>query len=46
MHADLGELLARFLIGGVIVCFFAMMAEMFRPKRFARQAGPVLLRRR
>jgi len=35
MHVDLGELLARFLIGGVIVSFFAVMAEMFRPKKFA-----------
>jgi hypothetical protein len=35
VHVDLGELLARFLIGGVIVSCFAVLAEMFRPKSFA-----------
>ncbi len=39
MHVEIGELLARFLIGGVIVCFFAVLAEMFRPKSFAGLFG-------
>ncbi|MGA9586577.1 MAG: DUF3147 family protein [Terracidiphilus sp.] len=39
MHAEIGELLARFLIGGVIVSFFAVLAEMFRPKSFAGLFG-------
>ena len=34
-----GELLARFLIGGVIVSFFAVIAEMLRPKTFAGLFG-------
>ena len=37
MH--LAELIARFLIGGVIVSFFAVLAEMFRPKSFAGLFG-------
>ena len=39
MHVEIGELLARFLIGGAIVCFFAVLAEMFRPKSFAGLFG-------
>ena len=39
MPADLGQLLARFFIGGVIVSFFAVLAEMFRPKSFAGLFG-------
>lgn len=39
MHVEIGELLARFLIGGVIVSFFAVLAEMFRPKSFAGLFG-------
>ena len=39
MHLAIGELLARFLIGGVIVSFFAVLAEMFRPKSFAGLFG-------
>ncbi len=39
MHVEVGELLARFLIGGVIVSFFAVLAEMFRPKSFAGLFG-------
>ena len=35
----MGELLARFLIGGVIVSFFAVLGEMFRPKSFAGLFG-------
>ena len=35
----MGEILARFLIGGVIVSFFAVLAEMFRPKSFAGLFG-------
>ena len=35
MRVEIGEPLARFLIGGVIVSFFAVLAEMFRPKSFA-----------
>ena len=31
----MGEMVARFLIGGVIVSFFAVLAEMVRPKSFA-----------
>jgi hypothetical protein len=37
MH--LTELIARFLIGGVIVSFFAVLAEIFRPKSFAGLFG-------
>lgn len=37
MH--LSELIARFLIGGVIVSFFAVLAEVFRPKSFAGLFG-------
>ena len=33
------ELLARFLIGGVIVSLFAVIAEMLRPKTFAGLFG-------
>ena len=39
MHVEIGELLARFLIGGVIVSFFAVLAEIFRPKSFAGLFG-------
>jgi hypothetical protein len=39
MAADMGELLARFFIGGVIVSFFAVIAEMLRPKTFAGLFG-------
>jgi hypothetical protein len=39
MHVDVGEILARFLIGGAIVSFFAVLAEMFRPKSFAGLFG-------
>jgi hypothetical protein len=39
VHVEIGELLARFLIGGVIVSFFAVLAEMFRPKSFAGLFG-------
>ena len=35
----MGELLARFLIGGVIVSFFAVISEMLRPKSFAGLFG-------
>lgn len=39
MHLAMGELIARFLIGGAIVSFFAVLAEMFRPKSFAGLFG-------
>jgi hypothetical protein len=39
VHGELAELLARFLIGGVIVSLFAVLAEMFRPKSFAGLFG-------
>jgi urea transporter len=39
MAADSGELLARFFIGGVIVSFFAVIAEMLQPKTFAGLFG-------
>ena len=39
MTAELSESLARFFIGGVIVSFFAVLAEMFRPKSFAGLFG-------
>jgi hypothetical protein len=35
----MGESLARFLIGGIIVSFFAVLGEMFRPKSFAGLFG-------
>lgn len=39
MHVEMGELAARFVIGGAIVSFFAVLAEMFRPKSFAGLFG-------
>jgi hypothetical protein len=39
MTGHIGELLARFLIGGIIVSFFAVIAEMLRPKTFAGLFG-------
>lgn len=39
MSAQLAESLARFFIGGVIVSFFAVLSEMFRPKSFAGLFG-------
>ena len=39
MSHELAENLARFFIGGVIVIFFAVLAEMFRPKSFAGLFG-------
>ncbi len=38
MH-HLPELLARFLIGGAFVSFFAVVSEIFRPKSFAGLFG-------
>lgn len=38
MHS-LPELVARFLIGGAFVSFFAVVAEVFRPKSFAGLFG-------
>ena len=38
MHT-LPELVARFMIGGVFVSFFAAVAEVFRPKSFAGLFG-------
>jgi hypothetical protein len=35
----MGEMVARFLIGGVIVSCFAMLGEVFRPKSFAGLFG-------
>ena len=39
MFPNLGELGLRFLIGGVIVTIFAILAEIFRPKSFAGLFG-------
>ena len=39
MTANVGELLVRFFIGGIIVSFFAAIAEMLRPKSFAGLFG-------
>ena len=39
MSAELSESLTRFFIGGLIVSFFAVLAEMFRPKSFAGLFG-------
>lgn len=39
MPVPIGELFARFFIGGVIVSFFAVIAEMLRPKSFAGLFG-------
>jgi hypothetical protein len=39
MPPHAGELLARFCIGGLIVSFFAAIAEMLRPKSFAGLFG-------
>lgn len=39
MSAELSESLVRFFIGGVIVSFFSVLAEMFRPKSFAGLFG-------
>ena len=35
----MGEILARFVIGGLIVSFFAVLGEIFRPKSFAGLFG-------
>jgi hypothetical protein len=39
MSHELSESLARFFIGGIIVSFFSVLAEMFRPKSFAGLFG-------
>lgn len=39
MSVNGGELLARFLIGGFTVSFFAVVSEMLRPKTFAGLFG-------
>jgi len=39
MPSNLGELVFRFLLGGVIVTAFAVLAEIFRPKSFAGLFG-------
>ena len=39
MFSHPGELVLRFLIGGVIVSIFAVLAEIFRPKTFAGLFG-------
>ena len=39
MSSEVGELVLRFLIGGTIVSFFAVLAEIFRPKSFAGLFG-------
>jgi len=39
MSAELSQSLARFFIGGTIVSFIAVLAEMFRPKSFAGLFG-------
>lgn len=39
MSPALSENLARFFIGGAIVSFFSVLAEMFRPKSFAGLFG-------
>jgi len=39
MSHEISESLVRFLIGGTIVSFFAVLAEMFRPKSFAGLFG-------
>ena len=39
MSAELSQSLARFFIGGAVVSFFAVLAEMFRPKSFAGLFG-------
>jgi Protein of unknown function (DUF3147) len=39
LSSTTGELIARFLIGGVIVSLFAALAEIFRPKSFAGLFG-------
>jgi hypothetical protein len=39
VHIHIGEMLARFFIGGVVVSFFAVIAEMLRPKSFAGLFG-------
>jgi hypothetical protein len=39
MSPDLAQLALRFLIGGVVVSFFAVLGEIFRPKSFAGLFG-------
>jgi hydrogenase-4 membrane subunit HyfE len=39
MHISFTELLVRFLVGGAVVSFFAVLAEVFRPKSFAGLFG-------
>jgi uncharacterized protein DUF3147 len=35
----IAEYILRFVIGGVAVCAFAVLSDIFRPKRFARLFG-------
>ena len=35
----MGELLLRFLIGGLAVCIFAIIGDLFKPKNFAGLFG-------
>ena len=39
MFSDWGELVFRFIFGGIIVTAFAVLAEIFRPKSFAGLFG-------
>jgi hypothetical protein len=39
LSSPAGELVARFLIGGIIVSLFAAIAEIVRPKSFAGLFG-------
>jgi hypothetical protein len=39
MSSDLAQLGLRFLIGGTVVSFFAVLGEIFRPKSFAGLFG-------
>jgi hypothetical protein len=39
MSSDLAQLGLRFLIGGAVVSFFAVLGEIFRPKSFAGLFG-------
>lgn len=39
LHIELGDMILRFFIGGAMVSFFAVFAEVFQPKSFAGLFG-------
>jgi hypothetical protein len=35
VDAMIGELIVRFIVGGTVVCLFALLGEVLQPKSFA-----------